>query len=212
MQELKFGSTLLKRRFIRFILLPGVIIGILVMMFVVPLNYEPDTSVPIPYIPPPLGGSYIVIDPLKIYMILSSEPFFTSKLTLIEGGGYVFKNILIPPEGLGDWETETLFITVTGILSIDMIKTPQGSYDWNNGLYLPNTTSNVATGIFGFVPQDPSDVKELKGGDLVDIVGVYAGRSKEQHYVHVITNCLFLPAGLSPFPLPGGQVVAPGAY
>ncbi|MFC2026589.1 hypothetical protein ACFLUX_01270 [Chloroflexota bacterium] len=210
MQELKFGSTLLKRRLIRFILLPGVIIGILFMMIAVPLNYEPDTTVPIPYIAPPPGGSYIVIDPFAIHAILSANPFLTAELMLIEGKGFVFKNILIPPEGLEDWETETLFFTVTGVLSKDIIKTPKGSYDWNNGLFLPNTTSNVATGIFGLVPQDPSDVKELKGGDLVDIIGTYAGRSTEQHYVQVITNCLFLPAGLSPFPLPGGNYVSMG--
>lgn len=63
--------------------------------------------------------------------------------------------------------------------------------------------SYILINLVQFVPRDPSELQELKEGDVVDIIGVCAGISDEYQMI-VVANCQFLPAGLVPLPLPGG--------
>ena len=63
--------------------------------------------------------------------------------------------------------------------------------------------NSILIGLVQFLPRDPSDLQELKEGDVVDIIGVCAGIS-DQYVMIVVANCQFLPAGLYPLPLPGG--------
>jgi len=72
------------------------------------------------------------------------------------------------------------------------------------------TETYITTGDVQFWALFPSDLKELKVGDVVDIIGICGGISKEYPAVIVVTNCLFLPAGVAPLPLPGGPVVIGG--
>ncbi len=65
--------------------------------------------------------------------------------------------------------------------------------------------------LFKLVPQNPSDLQELKEGERVDIIGVCMGLSKEYLGIE-LTNCLFLPAGVAPLPLPGGLAPITGGY
>lgn len=62
-----------------------------------------------------------------------------------------------------------------------------------------------------FVPQYPSELENLKEGDVVDIVGVCMGVSEATAYVWV-TDCRFLPAGLVQLLVPGGTTPMPGGY
>jgi hypothetical protein len=66
------------------------------------------------------------------------------------------------------------------------------------------------TGNVQFWAPHPLDLKELKEGDRVDIIGVCAGKAEEFPPVLVMINCLFLPAGLAPLPLPGGPAFISG--
>ena len=63
-----------------------------------------------------------------------------------------------------------------------------------------------------FQPQDPSDLNELKAGDMVDIIGVCDGALEEGSTIVVVKNCRFLPAGVVNLPLPGGPALISGGY
>ena len=165
-----------KRKLIRFLLLPIGIIGVLVIMLVVPLNYTPDTSVPFPYIPPP-ERYYIEATPQQLHDEFFSpyrDPF--SAEVKYVGKSFIFKNIFIDKE---------------------ILSRRHEAYVWID--------------LIQFVPHNPSDLQELKEGDMVDIIGVCAGMSKEYAAV-VVANCRFLPAGLAPLPLPGGPAPVIGGY
>ena len=60
-----------------------------------------------------------------------------------------------------------------------------------------------------FFPQNPSDLKDIRVGDVIDIIGVCDGVPEGSLFV-VIRNCQFLPAGLVPLPLPGGPAIIVG--
>lgn len=73
------------------------------------------------------------------------------------------------------------------------------------GLGTSETEPSLAAGYMMFLPQKISDLKALKVGDKVDVLGIFAGQSTKWASLTVFTNCVFLPAKVSPFPLPGGQ-------
>jgi hypothetical protein len=160
-----------QRKLIRFLLLPIGIIGTLVIVIIVPLNYTPDTSVPLPYIPPPEGheGYYIetTIDQLTS-AITSYGPW---EPDTYKGKSFIFKNVNL-----------------------------------NKYLMSGMTETYLIFSLVQFVAQNPSDLKELKVNDVVDIIGVCDGALAEHPDVIVIKNCYFLSPGLASLPLPGGPV------
>ena len=57
------------------------------------------------------------------------------------------------------------------------------------------------------IPLRPADLRALKEGDVVDIIGVFADVplvSGAKIGVITLVSCQFLPAGLYPLPIPGG--------
>ena len=72
------------------------------------------------------------------------------------------------------------------------------------------TETSITMGFVQFVAQNPSDLRKLKAGDKVDIIGICTGRSEELSLMVVIEECQFLPKGLAPLPLPGGPAVIIG--
>ena len=92
---------MLKRKLIRFLLLPIGVIGVLVISLVVLFSYTPDTSVPFPYIPPPEEG----------YCIEATTDQLTEFITAgygalnpndFKGETFIFKNVVMKERGLGD--------------------------------------------------------------------------------------------------------------
>lgn len=61
-----------------------------------------------------------------------------------------------------------------------------------------------------FAASVPSDLKHLKEGDFVDIVGVVQGPLEGYSPYIGLSDCLFLPAGLVPLPLPGAPALVGG--
>lgn len=64
------------------------------------------------------------------------------------------------------------------------------------------------------IPLRPTDLSDLKEGDVVDIIGVFADVplvAGAKIGVITLASCQFLPAGLYPLPLPGGAA-PPGGY
>lgn len=61
------------------------------------------------------------------------------------------------------------------------------------------------------VAANPADITKLQIGQLVDIVGVMRGISKDPgpEFSLVMTECYFLPAGLLAVPLPKGSAFGP---
>ena len=180
-----------QRKLRRFLLLPIGIIGVPVIMLVVPLNYTPDTSVPFPYVPPPTKGSYIGIPTTYIFhsnLLGPSDYSFVYEVDpdIYIGESLIFKDVLITP----------------GLIVTRKIQT----YIPGEGLAAWETETFLMAGNLQFVPQDPSDLRELKVGDVVDITGFCSFRSKEWPNVIVFKNCQFMPAGVAPLPLPGGLV------
>ncbi len=180
-----------RRKLIRFLLLPIGIIGVPVIMLVVPLSYTLDTSVPFSYVPPPEGDADYYIG-TTVKAITSTfiggyvSPFDAERYN---GQSFIFKNVLITTKGLTTRRIET--------------------YSQSGELLGWETETYLMSSIVQFVPQDLSKWQELKAGDIVDIICVCAGISKE-YAVVVITNCQFLPAGLAPLPLPGGPAIVAG--
>ncbi len=64
---------------------------------------------------------------------------------------------------------------------------------------------------FRFEPQDPSALKGLEVGQVVDIAGVFVGYSLELNVV-VIINCLIEPAGQLPLPFAGAEIMEISGY
>jgi hypothetical protein len=64
---------------------------------------------------------------------------------------------------------------------------------------------------FRFEPQDPSVLKRLNVGQVVDIVGEHAGYSLQQNVV-VFINCLIEPAGQLPLPFSGAEIMEISGY
>lgn len=57
------------------------------------------------------------------------------------------------------------------------------------------------------IPLRPTDLSDLKEGDVIDIIGVFAEVplvGGEKIGVITLAGCQFLPTGLYPLPLPGG--------
>ena len=192
-----------KQKLIFYLLLPIGIIGVPVISLVIPLIYTPDTSVSFPYIPPPPNGYYIETSNRELtYTPLTSSYLDTwtdinDQLidTIAEthkGESFIFKNISIT-----DHKVVTRQIQ---------------PYILGEGLASPETETFLMSGNVQFVPQDPSQLKELKAGDVVDIIGVLDSMSEEWPGVLVMKNCQFLPAGIAPLPLPGGPAVVSGGY
>ena len=180
-----------RRKLIRFLLLPIGIIGVPVIMLVVPLSYTLDTSVPFSYVPPPEGDADYYIG-TTVKAITSTfiggyvSPFDAERYN---GQSFIFKNIEIAHSEIVTREIQL--------------------YILGKGLADTETETFLMSGNVQFVPQDLSKWQELKAGDIVDIICVCAGISKE-YAVVVITNCQFLPAGLAPLPLPGGPAIVAG--
>lgn len=74
------------------------------------------------------------------------------------------------------------------------------------------TETYIMHSILRFVAQDPSDLKKLRAGDVVDIIGVCTGEFRGGSFLVAIGNCQFLPAGLVALPLPGGPALIFGGY
>ena len=63
------------------------------------------------------------------------------------------------------------------------------------------------------IPLRPTDLSDLKEGDVVDIIGVFADVplvAGAKIGVITLASCQFLPAGLYPLPLPGGAAPPSG--
>ena len=70
----------------------------------------------------------------------------------------------------------------------------------------------LATEMLQFVARNPSDLKKFKVGDKIDIIGICAGMLEEYPVIITFTDCLFLPSGLAPLPLPGGPAPITSSY
>lgn len=59
---------------------------------------------------------------------------------------------------------------------------------------------------------NPADVAKLKVGQVIDVVGIMRGVSKDpdKQMDLLMTECYFLPAGSVALPLPGGAAFTPG--
>jgi hypothetical protein len=62
------------------------------------------------------------------------------------------------------------------------------------------------------VANNPLDIKKLKVGEFVDVVGTMRGIPEDPDVVYslLMDGCYFLPAGSLALPLPGGDVFVPG--
>jgi hypothetical protein len=65
---------------------------------------------------------------------------------------------------------------------------------------------SVVAGYIQFMARNPADLKKLRPGDNIDVLGTCGGFSKTSSSLVVFTDCIFVPAGTMPFPLAG----APG--
>ncbi len=81
----------------------------------------------------------------------------------------------------------------------------------SKGILARRHETYISIGMAQFVPQYPSDLQKLKEGDTIDIIGVCMGLSTEYSLV-LVSNCVFLPAGVVPLPLPGGMAPVIGGY
>ncbi len=54
------------------------------------------------------------------------------------------------------------------------------------------------------------DIAKLKVGDLIDIIGCNRGVPPNSYWTLLMTDCIFVPSGSLPLPLPGGEVFVPG--
>ena len=65
------------------------------------------------------------------------------------------------------------------------------------------------------IPLRPTDLSDLKDGDVIDITGVFAEVplvAGAKIGVITLVSCQFIPAGLYPLPLPGGAAPPIGGY
>lgn len=164
----------------RLLPLPIGIIGLLVIMVVVPLTFTPNTSAAFPYIPPPEGSEGYYIQVDALSLSIS----------FLGAYGGVEPN----PVALGK---SVIFKNVK--IEEFMLELKLAG----NEPYLYE--SDVI-----FYPKDTQDLKKLKVGDKVDIIGVCEGLSEEYKTITIVSNCQFLPAGLVPLPLPGGPAPISG--
>jgi hypothetical protein len=117
-----------------------------------------------------------------------------------------------PPEGPEGYYVETSYAVV--MLHFGEFVTPLDvefyagqSFIFKNILITDNsiTESCFMYDKLRFVAKNPSDLKGLKVGDRFDIIGTCVGNNLESNDPWPIFNdCLFLPPGTVPFPLPGG--------
>jgi hypothetical protein len=63
-----------------------------------------------------------------------------------------------------------------------------------------------------FIPRNPADLKKFHPGDQIDVLGTCNGFSKTGITSVIFSDCIFMPTGTAPFPLPGAPGFSAGGY
>jgi hypothetical protein len=63
-----------------------------------------------------------------------------------------------------------------------------------------------------FIARNPADLNKLHPGDQIDVLGTCAGFSKTSTSLVIFSDCIFVPVGTAPFPLPGAPGFSAGGY
>jgi hypothetical protein len=63
-----------------------------------------------------------------------------------------------------------------------------------------------------FIPRNTADLKKFRPGDQIDVLGTCNGFSKSSTSLVIFSDCIFVPTGTAPFPLPGAPGFSAGGY
>ena len=189
-------------RFIPLLIAIISIVSILIITVILPFSYKPNTSAPFPYFEAPPNGYYIgtTVDDFISDWQLNLYGRYAPRIAATEintaekyqGQTTILKDTIIPPGAVVERKIQPY---IPG----------EGLAEWETERFL--LIKNIQ-----FIPRDPSDLEKLKFGEVVDIIGIMGGMSKEWEIIIVVKDCQFLPAGLVPLPLPGGPTIAALPY